>query len=69
MARKSNSLNPAMYGLTAAGRGACDPHPHHVQGHGRGRIRADGDRCGIHQSGGQPEEAGQPPRGMKGETT
>nr|DAV92214.1 MAG TPA: repressor domain protein [Caudoviricetes sp.] len=50
----------------AAGRGSRDPHPLHVQGHGRGRIRADGDRCGIHQSGGQSEESEQPPRGMKG---
>ena len=51
----------------AAGRGARDPHSYHVQGHGRGRIRADGDRCPVHQAGRQPEEAGQPPRGMKGE--
>ena len=67
MARKSNSLNPAMYGLTQ--QDVERVIRIHVQGHGRGRIRADGDRCGVHQSGGQPEEAGRPPRGMKGETT
>lgn len=69
MARKEQFPEPRHVWSDAAGRGACDPHPHHVQGHGRGRIRADGDRCGVHQSGGQPEEAGRPPRGMKGETT
>ena len=68
MARKSNSLNPAMYGLTQQDVDRVI-RIHTMQGHGRGRIRADGDRCGVHQSGGQPEEAGQPPRGMKGETT
>ena len=67
MARKNNPLNPAMYGLTQQDVDRVIRIHSMCKDMDEDAFEQMETAAAVHQSGGQPEEAGQPPRGMKGE--